>query len=250
MQIALNQLLQRARPDRLLIEPTGLGHPIEILQTLADDHYRPILKLQKILTLVDARQLADSRYTSHDIFKQQISIADLIVGNKQDLYGRGDREALETYASEHNALGALLHFTDHGRIEIDWLAGETAAIVSHHSHHQGGADATPSENQSLPEAGFIRAENVGAGYRSIGWRFSPSTLFDHRKLVSYLSCIVAQRMKAVFITDRGIFGYNLTPDALTEMAIDDAIESRMEIISDDIDDSWEEALLGCVIAKA
>jgi len=32
MQIALNQLLQRAKPDRLLIEPTGLGHPVEVLQ--------------------------------------------------------------------------------------------------------------------------------------------------------------------------------------------------------------------------
>jgi len=34
MQIALNQLLVSSRPDRLLIEPTGLGHPKEVLQTL------------------------------------------------------------------------------------------------------------------------------------------------------------------------------------------------------------------------
>ena len=27
MQIALNMLLAKAKPDRLLIEPTGLGHP-------------------------------------------------------------------------------------------------------------------------------------------------------------------------------------------------------------------------------
>lgn len=251
MQVALNQLLQRARPDRLLIEPTGLGHPIEILQTLADNHYRPILTLQKTLTLVDARQLADSRYTSHDIFKQQIAIADVIVGNKQDLYGPGDREALQAYANKQNGRGAVLRFTDHGQINTDWLAGDTAAIVSSHGHHHhDSAQATMADVQSLPEAGFVRAQNEGAGFRSIGWQFSPSTLFDHRKLVSYLGCITAQRMKAVFITDRGIFGYNLTPDALTEMAIDDAMESRMEIIADTIDASWEEALMNCVIEVA
>ena len=31
MQVALNQLLVKARPDRLLIEPTGLGHPKDCL---------------------------------------------------------------------------------------------------------------------------------------------------------------------------------------------------------------------------
>jgi len=47
MQIALAQLLARAKPDRLLIEPTGLGHPIEVLQTLFSEYYREVLNIQK-----------------------------------------------------------------------------------------------------------------------------------------------------------------------------------------------------------
>ena len=31
MQVALNQLITKAKPDRLLIEPTGLGHPKEVV---------------------------------------------------------------------------------------------------------------------------------------------------------------------------------------------------------------------------
>ena len=34
MQMAMNMLLARAKPQRLLIEPTGLGHPSEVLATL------------------------------------------------------------------------------------------------------------------------------------------------------------------------------------------------------------------------
>ena len=37
MQIALNQLLSKAKPDRLLIEPTGLGHPKEVLEVLTSE---------------------------------------------------------------------------------------------------------------------------------------------------------------------------------------------------------------------
>jgi hypothetical protein len=54
-------------------------------------------------------------------------------------------------------------------------------------------------------------------------------------------------MKAVFITEAGVFGYNLTSDALTEIELDDCIESRIEIIADDISDLWDERLLSCII---
>ena len=57
MQIALNMLLARARPHRLLIEPTGLGHPREVLASLAAPHYRELIDLRATVTLVDARQV-------------------------------------------------------------------------------------------------------------------------------------------------------------------------------------------------
>ena len=55
-------------------------------------------------------------------------------------------------------------------------------------------------------------------------------------------------MKAVFITAEGIFGYNLTSDALTEIELDDCMESRIEIIATDIDKQWQELLLTCKAA--
>ncbi len=52
MQVALNKLLARAKPNRLLIEPTGLGHPKEVLQVLSGEYYQEVLSLQKTLTMV------------------------------------------------------------------------------------------------------------------------------------------------------------------------------------------------------
>lgn len=46
MQIGLNMLLQQAKPDRLLIEPTGLGHPKQILSLLTSDIYQPWIDLR------------------------------------------------------------------------------------------------------------------------------------------------------------------------------------------------------------
>ncbi|NQZ09975.1 MAG: GTP-binding protein, partial [Algicola sp.] len=71
MQIALNALLTKAKPDRLLIEPTGLGHPKEVLKVLRAKHYQDVLQLNATVTLVDARHISDERYTNHDTFNQQ-----------------------------------------------------------------------------------------------------------------------------------------------------------------------------------
>jgi hypothetical protein len=66
-------------------------------------------------------------------------------------------------------------------------------------------------------------------------------------LFLFLTGIVAERMKAVFITEKGIYGYNLTSDYLTEIELDDCMESRIEIIASEMCDQWEAELLACVM---
>ena len=62
---------------------------------------------------------------------------------------------------------------------------------------------------------------------------------------SFFSGFKIERLKGVFITQSGIFGYNLTLDALTEMALDECAESQVEIIATDIDAKWENQLIEC-----
>lgn len=93
MQVALNRLLAKARPQRLLIEPTGLGHPKEVLSALSNSVSAGVLDLRATLALVDARNIADERYLRSDAFRQQLEVADLVAANKADLYGPGTCKA-------------------------------------------------------------------------------------------------------------------------------------------------------------
>jgi len=247
MQIALSQLLNRARPHRLLIEPTGLGHPLEVLQTLSSDYNRDVLSIQKTLALVDARNLSDARYTSHETFRQQLSIADVVVANKEDLYAEEDRRALAAYVDTVCRPDTNLVFSQYGQISIDHLNGLTTIAASESSAPQPGRmPPLIAEELSFPDCGYVTAVNRGEGFESIGWRFSPQKVFDRKRLHIYLSGLKVERMKAVFITHDGVFAYNMTPDALTESELDDCAESRIEIISDRIDSGWENALIDCL----
>ncbi|MFS1465966.1 CobW family GTP-binding protein [Vibrio lentus] len=254
MQIALNQLLSEAKPDRLLIEPTGLGHPKEVLEVLSSEHYRKVLSLQKNITLVDARKLSDTRYSEHDTFNQQITIADTIVGNKVDLYKSGDAEKLAEYVAQVCHPDTKLIFAHHGKIPSDEFSGNTNfyhhQAHGHHHHHDHKQDKPLASELPMPESGMIKAsnQNQGEGFESIGWRFAADKLFDRQQLLKVLVGLKAERMKAVFITQSGIFGYNLTEDGLTECELDECIETRIEVIGQSIDSDLENHLIQCLVS--
>lgn len=252
MRVALNQLLATARPDRLLIEPTGLGHPKEVLQVLSAPEYQHSLALQKILTLVDARKLSDTRYTNHATFNQQIALADIVVGNKLDLYGDGDREKLEAYVGDRGLAGARIMFTSNGNVAADSLVGRTSALTgshghdAHHGHHESSEQSPLLADIAIPECGYVSATNQGEGFCSNGFRFAPRMIFDYGKLNAFIVQIEAERMKAVFNTDAGVYSYNLTEDGITEEKLAHCTESRIEVVARH-PVQLESQLLACVL---
>lgn len=249
LRVALNHLLRRARPDRLLIEPSGLGHPVEVVQLLRSEYYRNLIALEKISTLVDARNLTDVRYTRHPTFNQQIAIADIVIGNKEDLYEDGDSASLRAHVAAHGSPGVTVRYTQHGAVDLEWLRGPTDADAVPGQVDALDTSAPGLKDSPLPDCGYVSAFNKGEGFESAGWRFHPSWVFCHTKLITFLEGLSAERVKAVFITQKGVFAYNRTSDALLEVEIADCLESRIEIVARQLDDRWQHRLFACVESR-
>ena len=137
------------------------------------------LELQKILTLVDARNLADKRYTEHKTFNQQIAIADLVVGNKLDLYQGQEQASLRAYVEQHGSAAAQVVFTENGQLQAHQLEGKTAAKA--HGHLHSSAEQKPLLSEApIPDCGFIKAVNEGKGFRVSAGAFHPMLSFIMR----------------------------------------------------------------------
>ena len=244
MQMALSQIFFLGEPDRLIIEPTGLGHPAEVLQVLAADAYADQIELHNTLALVDARSVTNEQYCEHPSFIQQVVIADLILANKADLASPQDFARLRAYLDLHGAADVEMHPVEYGAVELAHLSGAPPGLRAEKS-------IIPTPNTSaaelpMPACGFLRADNSGEGFESVGWRFSPEKIFNRSKAVSFLKSVDADRIKAVLITDEGTFGYNISSGVFSEVPIDDCMESRLEVISLQSNPCWEETLLGCL----
>ena len=252
MQIALNSLLQQSKPHRLLIEPTGLGHPKEVLAILSGEYYREALSLQATLSLVDARKIKDSRYTSNEIFNQQIEIAEIVIANKADLYLPQDFPLLEGYIYEKFGRDSKqIYEVRHGAVDPEWLA-----LAASETNKNAYRDLAPSNTSSAlpptletPTEGFVSADNAGEGFFSRGWIFNPGWQFDSVKLLSLIQGLDVERLKGVFITDAGFLGFNKVDDVVTQLRFNFMPDSRVEVISRQpgLIDGLETSLLDCRI---
>ena len=253
MQIALTSLLSQARPDRLLIEPTGLGHPKEVLALLTADHYRRMLDLRATITLVDALKIRDPRYAEHPTFLQQLAVADTIVANKIDRYDDQCMPELLGFLDRmEGRKDKPLHQVKQGAIKLAWLAGPAGAhALQDHDHHDARAIATLPPAPKIPDSGLLRFDNEGDGFFSQGWIFTPAWCFDEDQLDTLLIGVKADRLKAVFITQNGVTTYNMADGVMTKSEVSDAHDSRVEVISSNRTQcsELEEALLRCVASR-
>lgn len=236
MQVGLNMLLQQAKPDRLLIEPTGLGHPKQILSLLTSEVYKNWLTLNATICLVDPRQLSDQRVIDNENFRDQLASADVIVANKSDVAQAQDNQALEAWFSL-NGGGRQLVVASQGEIDpalLD-LPRLNQAELPDGKHHHAHAQARGLAALSLPQTQrWRRALNEAGGYTSCGWIFDAETVFDTAGILDWARLAPVDRVKGILRIKEGTLLVNRQGNDLRietkPMAPSD---SRIELITRD-----------------
>ncbi|MFC4701822.1 CobW family GTP-binding protein [Glaciecola siphonariae] len=242
MQIALNQLLAIAKPHRLLVEPTGLGHPKEVVEVFSSEHYRDVISLKSTFCLSDARKLKDVRWREHPTFKEQFEVADYIIATKIDRYEEADMGYLKEYLKTNSIGDTEILTAEHGKIMQN-----TTALLSQASHHSLNKKMRPlakshpkqhafEDNESNEPATDVNAvfkQNKSDGFVSLGWIWPSRYCFNHDSLIRTLTEIDAIRIKALMITNQGIFTINNQGDEWRIYEYDEAMDSRLELIVKD-----------------
>ena len=100
LRVGLTQLLRTAKPDRLLIEPSGLGHPAGVIDALRDPWLASAVELRAVLCIADIRQFLDPRSAAVDTYRDQVALADVLVGSKADLASDAERADFRARAAD------------------------------------------------------------------------------------------------------------------------------------------------------
>ncbi|MBA5760745.1 GTP-binding protein [Vibrio sp. 404] len=232
MSVGINALL-RQKPDRLIIEPTGLGHPKQVIATLTSEQYEKYVDLKATIALVDPRNLSNSKYSTNQNFNDQLDSADVVIGNKVDLCHASDVDAFNSWVTVQQPPKVFSKLMKNGDLplevlDVERVFGSASSHIEHHHHQHASLEP---QFELPPGQAFIRRENKGQGYFSCGWLFGAEYEFDFDALFSMLSDLTAERVKAVVNTDQGCYAFNVANGivSVNQMSLT-GFESRLEVI--------------------
>ena len=108
LQIAISRLLSDHHPQRLLIEPTGLAHPRELILQLSAPHWQTALKMQAVITVLSGVQWQQVKYRHHEGFQAHVRDADVLVVNRYDQLDKGEKQALIEWIATLNSQASII----------------------------------------------------------------------------------------------------------------------------------------------
>lgn len=248
MHIALSRLLTETQPDRLFIEPTGLGHPAQLLEQLTEPHWQASIAMQSLVTVVDGSRLHDQNWSNQNLYADQLKAAHIIVVSHIDLMQKTDQQALEILKKEYAAYQQKWLLTEQGNISISHI--EQAYVGTERKIQpllKIQQTINTTEQAVVKQLPYHYVETA-QGYRVAGWKFSKRWHFDFLDLLDLL-CEQKDwlRIKGIFNTNQGWKSFNFNPDQFNYSGVEESIDNRIEIIYQ-VEREWfefEEKLLTC-----
>ncbi|MGE7956518.1 CobW family GTP-binding protein [Pseudomonas sp. NPDC089530] len=224
-QVGLGRLLRKARPDRLFIEPSGLGHPAQLLQQLREAPWHSVLAVQPSVLVLDAQALAAGKPLPQ-AQQEALPSAGLLLLNKDE-----GLEAVQRQAILERLPDCPVFWTTRGSLPLDRLPGVEVRA--------GAAAAALEVPQGLAQLPAIWSDpaqpiclsQAQEGGWSIGWRWHPSRVFDIGQVEFWLSSLDWRRAKLVLHGAQGwVSGNALDNAALHWQPCEWRRDSRIELI--------------------
>jgi len=241
-QVGLGRLLRKAKPDRLFIEPSGLGHPVQVLKQLREAPWLGVLAVQPCVLVLDAQALAAGKPLP-DAQREALASAGLLVLNKDEALDAAQRKAIERQLPE-----VPVYWTRQAQLPLQRLPGLNARAVAAVDNFVApeGLAQMPAvwSDPTLP----ICLSQAQEGGWSIGWRWHPSQSFDHRRLAQWLASLDWRRAKLVIHSSDGwISGNAVDNSPLVWQPSEWRRDSRIELIFSAPQDvaALQQALAAC-----
>lgn len=120
---AVFRLIQRDEPpEYAIIETSGVSDPYAVAQTFMLPALRPYVKVDSIVTVVDAEQIRDLQDDQAMLAVDQVGAADIVVLNKVDLVSSDQLQQVKAWIYDVTPRARILE-TTHGQAPLELLLG-------------------------------------------------------------------------------------------------------------------------------
>ncbi|HBS84110.1 CobW family GTP-binding protein [Halomonas sp. 3D7M] len=244
LQAVLVNLLARNKPDRVIIEPSGLGHPAGLLDLLRGEAFQDVVAVHDIIATLDPRRLDESRVREHETFQDQLAMADAIAITMGEQASTEQHEHAQQFVTELWPPRKWVHRSEHGTMPLSLLlnsaqtrAQQDTAVPDTHRQMITTPTLEGAFFDTAPPLGQPQHKTASSlGYTSTGLRWHPSERFDLDRLAAHLGEFPSSaRVKGVFHTEQGWKQLNRADGTLSLGNSAWRQDSRLEGITPDND---------------
>jgi len=222
----MTDILRDLKPDRIIIEPSGVAKPGEIMDCLQSPDLADQLDIRPVIGLVDPVRFLQPAMMKMPIYRDQVDAASILVANRCDT---ADEETIEAFLEKAAAMypaKTALHTTRYGKLPLEVLApfettqkNKTVSGIKRHM---------PTGLETMEE------------YKEAGWTWPIETIFIYKELHSFFKALHKTaseigakivRAKGVFHTDHGWFLMELAAGSFYHREIQYRGPSRCQLIT-------------------
>ncbi len=203
------------QPERILIEPTGLARPQDLVDTIRRGPHRDALDLAPVIVLVDPGQVAAGGDAGE--WREQLEAADVLVANRTDLCDAAALERFDELTAQLWPAPLVVHRTSHGKLPAAafvWPEGaERERVATDRSHDHAASTA---------------------GHEARSWFWARDVLFARERLRQGLDHLTGvgglARFKGIFHTREGVLRLEVAGGVLHEARSAFRRDSRADAI--------------------
>jgi G3E family GTPase len=229
VEAALKRLMAEQRPDRILLEPTGLGEPDNLVDLIRFADFKDQIDIQSVVTVLDTAHTEVSDLERMTIYQSLLNMADVVVLNKTDLAQPAQIHALQKICQACFPPKEVVIETTQGRLPFetiqrahfsspafsfapDQAASQSPGLVKTHFNASTPTDLPPVQN--LP--GLVERQGKHQGETvAIGWVFQPEVGFDWQAVRTLFERLATS---GHVIRAKGVFGVGASSRMLFQLA--------------------------------
>lgn len=198
MDKALNELLDLVKPDRLLVEPSGVAKSGDLTDMIWGSKVGLRLEMRPIIGLVDPKRFLNKQIMNMPLYRDQVETADILVANRCDLADELEIAEFEKRAGELFPPKAAVLTTTYGRLE-PWVL-EPLDPAARPARPPRGLDLSPmpTGHQLFEELGLVWGPGTVFSLSRLGERME-----QWARLAEPGGRGGIERFKGIFHTDEG-----------------------------------------------
>ena len=189
----LRELVDHVRPARILVEPSGIGHPAGIVEELLGHQALGALRLASVIALIDPPRLHEHAKQPSGVMADQLGVADGIALTRGDAASADDLQQFAQLVADCFPPMRWAGVIDHGELPDAALdlqpadsgadgAGRALRRPDEHMAHRV-ATATNSSAQREDDADVV----IALGHSGSHWVFPRDIEFSLARLSAALS---------------------------------------------------------------